>query len=86
MEKLRIFINSLESEKQRVDFANKCKTTIGYLRNAIHNKKKLGSKLSVLIEKHSLGKVTRIDLHPDDWIDQWPELKEQNKSNSEEAA
>ncbi|OTA16536.1 antirepressor protein Cro [Xenorhabdus beddingii] len=72
MDKLRIFLNALTVEERR-SFAAKCKTTVGYLRNAISTKKKLGASLCVLIEKNSNGLVTRKDLHSD-WVKTWPEL------------
>ncbi len=72
MDKLRIFLNSLTAE-ERSFFAVQCKTTVGYLRNAIYTKKKLGASLCVLIEKNSNSIVTRKDLHPD-WVKIWPEL------------
>ncbi|WP_426576709.1 Cro/Cl family transcriptional regulator [Xenorhabdus stockiae] len=72
MDKLRIFLNALTVE-ERKSFADQCETTVGYLRNAISTKKKLGASLCVLIEKHSNGAVTRKDLHSD-WVKMWPEL------------
>ena len=55
-------------------FAGKCGTSPGYLFKAIAIKSKLGAALSVRIEKHSGGEVSRKDLHPDDWADIWPEM------------
>lgn len=73
MEKLLAYINSLNKADQVV-FAERCKTTIGYLRKACSKRQELGAKLSVLIEEQSGGAVTRADLHPDDWFVKWPEL------------
>ncbi|MEQ1977363.1 Cro/Cl family transcriptional regulator [Xenorhabdus sp. SGI240] len=72
MDKLRMFLNALTAEDREI-FAAKCKTTVGYLRNAISSRKKLGASLCVLIERHSNSHVTRKDLHPD-WVKTWPEL------------
>ncbi len=73
MEKLRSYLNALSIAMQR-EFANKCGTSIEYLRKAISAKQKLGEALSVQIEINSQGKVTRQDLHPNDWAQIWPEL------------
>jgi hypothetical protein len=75
MEKLRIYLNSLPTDQQR-DFAVLCGTTIGYLRKAISEKQSLGILTSVKIEQNSNGAVTRIDLHPDNFAEYWPELAE----------
>lgn len=73
MEKLLSYLNSL-SKSEQVAFADKCKTTIGYLRKACSVNQELGTKISVRIEQCSGGAVTRADLHPDDWFIKWPEL------------
>ncbi len=73
MEKLRVFLNSLGRSEQ-IRFAKLCSTSIGYLRNAIANNKKIGPKLSVKIEVHSQSEVTRKMLHPHDFSEMWPEL------------
>lgn len=64
MEKLLAYINSL-SEDQRFDFAENCKTSIGYLRKAISTGQQLGEGVCVLIQTHSQGAVTVADLRPD---------------------
>lgn len=73
MEELRIYLNSMPFEDQ-IKFANKCKTTIGYLRTAIHQGKELGAIISVNIERESNGAVTRQMLHPKNFLMKWPEL------------
>lgn len=75
MEELLQYINDL-SQAERADFAARCKTSEGYLRKACSKGQKLGPALSVAIEAESGGVVTRKHLHPMDWADQWPELKE----------
>lgn len=73
MDKLLAYLNRLSKEEQ-IAFAERCKTSIGYLRKAISKGQKLGAELSVLIESESSNQVTRKDLHPDDWAAIWPEL------------
>ncbi|EPH6014706.1 TPA: Cro/Cl family transcriptional regulator [Yersinia enterocolitica] len=73
MEELRIYLNALSQEQQR-DFASKCATSIGYLRKAISKNQELGPALCVLIETETNGRVNRRDLHPNDWLQIWPEL------------
>lgn len=74
MNELRIYLNNLSLDEQRA-FANKCGTTIGYLRKALSKNHELGAALCVLIEKASSEAVTRKHLHPSDWICIWPELE-----------
>jgi len=74
MNELRIYLNNLSLDEQRV-FAIKCGTTIGYLRKALSKNHDLGPALCVLIEKASFGVVTRKHLHPSDWESIWPELE-----------
>lgn len=74
MEKLRIYLNGLSTDEQK-QFALACGTSLGYLRKAISEKQALGILTSVKIEQQSQGQVTRIDLHPDNYADYWPELE-----------
>lgn len=73
MNELRIYLNTL-SQAEKVNFATRCGTSIGYLRKAISTEQTLGAELSVLIEKESGGVVTRQHLHPEKWHNIWPEL------------
>lgn len=73
MEELRIYLNAMSSDEQRL-FAERCGTTIGYLRKALSRNHELGAALCVLIETASDGSVTRKHLHPHDWTQIWPEL------------
>lgn len=75
MEKLLNYLNSLTPVEQKA-FAHACVTTAGYLRKACSRNQVLGPALSVAIERESGGAVTRRDLHPNSWADQWPELAE----------
>lgn len=72
MNKLRIFLNSLTMKEQR-EFAQRCGTTIAYLRKTISKGSVLGTEICVLIEKNSSNQVTRKDLVPN-WKERWPEL------------
>lgn len=58
------------------DFAQRCGTTTGHLRNIAGGRRPVGEKLSVCIERESNGDLTRRDLR-DDWHLIWPELVEQ---------
>lgn len=73
MDELREYLNSLSLVEQ-VSFAERCGTTIAYLRKAISKRQEFGAKLSVSIEKESGGIVNRKLLHPNDWESMWPEL------------
>ncbi|MBU3625709.1 helix-turn-helix domain-containing protein [Polynucleobacter sp. JS-Safj-400b-B2] len=75
MDKLLKFLNSLETSQQKA-FADKCGTSVGYLRNAVSSNKLLGAELCVLIEQESAGEVIRRELCPSCWKERWPELAE----------
>lgn len=67
MEDLRNYINGKPASWQ-ADFAVRCGTTIGYLRNAISTKKALGDAICISIERESGGLVRCESLRPDvDW-------------------
>lgn len=74
MEELKHFLNSLSLKEQR-DFAERCGTTLGYLRKSISKKSILGAEICVAIEHESKGEVTRKHLVPH-WEFRWPELIE----------
>lgn len=75
------FINSL-TPKDQVNFAKKCRTTIGYLRKAISKGQNLGPDICVEIEKHSDGKVKCEDIRTD--VD-WAYLRQTSVLQKEEA-
>lgn len=57
------------------DFARRCGTSSGYLRNLLNPTYRLcGPRLAVKIEEESGGLVTRRELRPKDWQQVWPEL------------
>lgn len=67
MEKLIAYLNSLNKAQQE-DFANRCKTTVGYLRKAVSIGQKLGDGICLRISAESGGVVAPEDLRPDvDW-------------------
>ena len=67
MDKLRAYINSLSPQEQQ-GFAERCGTSIGYLRKALSVKPNLSESLCINIERESSGAVTCEELRPDvDW-------------------
>lgn len=82
MDELLKYLNSM-SRRDQHEFASACNTTVAYLRNAVHYKKKLGAELSVAIEQKSNGVVTRMILHPDNFISMWPELTDPSARTKE---
>ncbi|OVE46711.1 hypothetical protein CBW21_17595 [Chromobacterium violaceum] len=69
---LRTHLNHMDRGEQ-ADFANRCGTTIGYLRKALSTGQLIGPAICVSIERESLGAVTRKELRHD-WKMIWPEL------------
>ena len=70
---LRDYINSLPAES-RATFAERCGTSLGYLRKAVSVGSTLGPELCAAIEAASNGEVRRWHLRPADWPLIWPEL------------
>lgn len=70
---LKAHINGLASDEARSDFAQRCDTSIGHLRNVAYGKK-CSPELASLIEAASGGAVRRWHLRPRDWQRIWPEL------------
>lgn len=67
MEELKQYLRSL-SPHEKVDFARRIGTTIGYLRKALSVGAEFGIRTCVAIERESGGAVTVDDLIPDvDW-------------------
>lgn len=75
MRPLLEYLNSLPVAEQ-ASFAQRCGTTVGYLRKAVSVGQLLKAVVCVAIERETRGQVTRKDLRPDDWQDIWPELVE----------
>lgn len=74
MKELLIYLNGL-SKLEQADFAQRCGTTVGYLRKACSKGEQLREKVCALVETHSAGAVKRAELRPEDWMDIWPELR-----------
>jgi len=72
---LRTYLTTLKTDKARDDFATKCETSIGHLRNCAYGSRTPSAELAVLIEKHTKRAVRRQDLLPDRFRAIWPELK-----------
>lgn len=72
MDKLLAYLNSLARPEQ-LAFAERCKTSLGYLRKACSTGQALGAELCVAIEQESGNKVLRQDLRKN-WRLIWPEL------------
>ncbi|WP_036665005.1 transcriptional regulator [Paludibacterium yongneupense] len=69
---LRQYLNGMVPDDQ-VAFAQRCGTTVGYMRKALSTGQRFGGTLCVAIERESHQTVTRKDLR-DDWQKLWPEL------------
>lgn len=64
---MRHYINNLSTEEQS-GFAERCGTTIGYLRKAISLRQRFSDGLAIAIERESNRAVLCEDLRPDiDW-------------------
>lgn len=74
MKQLTLYLNGLTKQEQ-ADFAERCGTTVGYMRKVCSVGGLLREKVCALAEVHSGSAVTRKDLRPDDWADIWPELR-----------
>lgn len=79
MDKLLDYLNGLPKEQQS-SFAEACGTTVGYLRKAASAGQLLSTATCVAIERESGGAVTRKDLRPNDWEENWPELVDEPKT------
>ena len=67
MDKLRLYLNSLTPTDQAA-FAQRCGTTVGYLRKAISMSAMLGEGLCIAVERESGGAIRCEDLRTDtDW-------------------
>lgn len=67
MEALREYLNSLSTVDQK-DFADRCGTSIGYLRKALSAEQRIGEAIVIALERESAGKIRCEQLRPDvDW-------------------
>ncbi|MBY0498857.1 MAG: hypothetical protein K2P74_04460 [Nitrosomonas sp.] len=81
MDKLKLYLNSLNPEQQE-KFAKSCGTTVGYMRKIICAKGSLffGPIIARKIDLNSGGKVPRKTLRPHDWKEHWPELAKKSEA------
>lgn len=67
MESLRSYLKSLETGEQE-SFAERCGTTLGYLRKVLSTKERIRESLSISLARESGGAVPVEDTRPDvDW-------------------
>lgn len=67
MDKLLAYLNALPVEGQE-SFAERCGTTVGYLRKVISTGQRLGESICINIERESKREITCESLRPDvDW-------------------
>lgn len=67
MDKLRAYLNR-QSPQDQTAFAERCGTSVGYLRKALSIRQLLGEGLCIAIERESGGAVRCEDLRDDtDW-------------------
>ena len=69
---LKSFLSPMSAEA-RDEFARRCETTIGHLKNVMYGLKTCATDLAVLIERESGYQVRRWELRQD-WAKHWPEL------------
>lgn len=62
------------SRRERAEFADRCRTTLGHINNVAYGYKPCSPELAVSVEQESGGSVTRQELRPTDWRRIWPEL------------
>ncbi|HYN54371.1 MAG TPA: YdaS family helix-turn-helix protein [Methylotenera sp.] len=62
------------TKTNQCDFAEQMNVSNGMVNQWVNGTRPIAPHQCVLIEKLTDGKVTRKDLHPDDWFDIWPEL------------
>lgn len=72
---LRTYFFSM-SQVGREDFASRCGTTFGHMRNVAYGYREPSTELAVAIERESGRLVTRQILFPTSYGAKWPELVE----------
>lgn len=73
MDELKTYLSGL-SDEQLAEFAERCQTSVGHLRNIGYGYKPCGPALAVRAERMSGGALRRWALRPRDWHEIWPEL------------
>jgi DNA-binding transcriptional regulator YdaS (Cro superfamily) len=71
---LKTFLRDLGSDEARAEFARKCGTTAGHMRNASYGQRPLAPGVCAAAERESGGVVRRWSTRPRDWHLIWPEL------------
>lgn len=67
----------LEAKKiTQSSFADLAGVSLGMVNHWIKGRSPVSPELSVVIENKTSGMVSRKDLHPDNWMNIWPELKD----------
>jgi DNA-binding transcriptional regulator YdaS (Cro superfamily) len=67
MKKLHSYLNNLDPADQ-ANFAQRCGTSVGYLRKAISKGQRIGEALCINLERESAGVIPCEDTRPDvDW-------------------
>lgn len=56
------------SNTEKARFADKCESSVGYLRLVFSGHKKAGYKMCMLIEENSNGRISKSDLRPDIYV------------------
>lgn len=69
----KLFFKAL-SDEDKLDFATRCGSSVGYFVVSISRRQNFKAGLCVLIERESGGAVSRKNLRPADWHLVWPEL------------
>jgi len=77
METLRAYLNSL-SMREKIAYAKRCGSTLGYLRKAISLNTRLDGALVRRLDEESRGAVPRTSLRPDIW----PEALKSSKAKA----
>lgn len=61
---MRAFLKSLSRPEQE-DFANRCHTTVNYLRTAMSKRAKMDAALIARLVEHSAGRIPPEEIRPD---------------------
>lgn len=67
------------SPEDREEFAIRCETTPGHMRNVAYGYKPASTELAVAIEKFSRRQVTRQEMFPSNFRKKWPELRSRSE-------
>lgn len=65
VEPFKTFYRGLPTEQARIEFAERCQTTTGYITQIMYGNRNCGAVLAIAIERESNGAVRCDDLCPD---------------------